>query len=254
MLVENKVAVITGAARGVGRSTALNLAKGGCHVVINYRSSEERALQTVKEIEACGVRALAIQGDINDDRFCRALMETAFNEFGRLDILVNNAGTTVFIPHDDLDQVQDHHWENLFATNVKAVFQCCRAARPWMDENGGGDIVNLGSIAGIRGTGSSIPYSASKAAVHTLTLSLARVFGPTIRMNAIAPGFIAGEWLEEGLGEAFEAAKKIREQSAILKKVCTPQDIAEAVLSLITGSDLVTGQILVCDAGALLAE
>jgi 3-oxoacyl-[acyl-carrier protein] reductase len=208
----------------------------------------------VKAIEACGVRALAIQGDICDDRFCRELMETAFTEFGRLDILVNNAGTTAFIPHDDLDQVQAGHWENLFSTNVKAVFQCTRAARPWMEKNGDGEIVNVGSIAGIRGTGSSIPYSASKGATHTLTLSLARVLGPHIRMNAIAPAFIAGEWLEEGLGESFEAAKKVCENSAILGKVCQPKDVADAIVSLITGSDLVTGQILVCDGGALLAE
>lgn len=254
MLVDNKVALITGAARGVGRATALKLANAGCHVVINYRSSKEHALQTVKDIESCGVRALAIRGDICDDRFCRELMETAYQEFGRLDILVNNAGTTVFIPHDDLDQVQADHWENLFSTNVKAVFQCSRAARPWMEKNGDGEIVNVGSIAGIRGTGSSIPYSASKGAVHTLTLSLARVLGPHIRMNAIAPAFIAGEWLEEGLGEAFEDAKKFREERAILGKVCQPQDIADAIVSLITGSDLVTGQVLVCDGGALLAE
>jgi len=254
MLVDKKVAVITGAARGVGRATALKLANAGCHIVINYRSSKEDALQTVKAIEACGVRALAIQGDICDDRFCRELMETAFTEFGRLDILVNNAGTTAFIPHDDLDQVQAGHWENLFSTNVKAVFQCTRAARPWMEKNGDGEIVNVGSIAGIRGTGSSIPYSASKGATHTLTLSLARVLGPHIRMNAIAPAFIAGEWLEEGLGESFEAAKKVCENSAILGKVCQPKDVADAIVSLITGSDLVTGQILVCDGGALLAE
>jgi|TARA_B110000467_G_scaffold147680_1_gene152939 3-oxoacyl-[acyl-carrier protein] reductase len=254
MLVDKKVAVITGAARGVGRATALKLANAGCHIVINYRSSKEQALQTVKAIEACGVRALAIQGDICDDRFCRELMETAFTEFGRLDILVNNAGTTAFIPHDDLDQVQAGHWENLFSTNVKAVFQCTRAARPWMEKNGDGEIVNVGSIAGIRGTGSSIPYSASKGATHTLTLSLARVLGPHIRMNAIAPAFIAGEWLEEGLGESFEAAKKVCENSAILGKVCQPKDVADAIVSLITGSDLVTGQILVCDGGALLAE
>jgi len=254
MLVDKKVAVITGAARGVGRATALKLANAGCHIVINYRSSKEDALQTVKAIEACGVRALAIQGDICDDPFCRELMETAFKEFGRLDILVNNAGTTVFIPHDDLEQVQAEHWENLFSTNVKAVFQCTRAARPWMEKNGDGEIVNVGSIAGIRGTGSSIPYSASKGATHTLTLSLARVLGPHIRMNAIAPAFIAGDWLEEGLGESFEATKKASEDKAILGKVCQPEDVADAIVSLITGSDLVTGQILVCDGGALLAE
>jgi 3-oxoacyl-[acyl-carrier protein] reductase len=201
MNVKGKVAVITGAARGVGRATGLGLARLGCDVVINYRSSEERAGRTVDELEACGVRALAIQGDVRDDGDCRKLMEGAVDAFGRLDILVNNAGTTVFIPHDDLEAVQTAHWEDLFATNVRGLFQCCRAACPWIEKSGGGEMVNLSSIAGIRGTGSSAPYAASKAAVIALTLSLARSLGPANRVNAVAPGFIAGEWLQEGLGD-----------------------------------------------------
>jgi 3-oxoacyl-[acyl-carrier protein] reductase len=254
MDVANKVAVITGAARGVGRATAIKLAGLGCDVVINYRRSKERATQTVQEIEACGVRAMAVQGDVRNDRDCRALMETAYTAFGRLDILVNNAGTTVFIPQEDLETVQDEHWDDLFATNVRGLFQCCRAARPWLEKTGGGEIVNLSSIAGMRGTGSSLPYSASKAAVITLTMSLARTLAPDVRVNAVAPGFIDGEWLQEGLGSRFEAAKKAREEEAPLGKVCKPEDVAAAIVSLITGSDLVTGQNLVCDGGTLLGK
>ena len=254
MQVAKKVAVITGAARGVGRATGLNLARLGCDVVINYRRSKERADQTVKEIEACGVRAMAVQGDVRNDQDCRALMETAYSSFGSIDILVNNAGTTVFIPQGDLEKVQEEHWDDLFATNVRGLFQCCRAARPWMEKSGGGEIINLSSIAGVRGTGSSTVYAASKAAVITLTMSLARVLGPDVRVNAVAPGFIAGEWLQEGLGSRYEAAKKVREEEAVLGKVCTPEDVADAILSLITGSDLVTGQNLVCDGGTLLGK
>lgn len=252
MDVANKVAVVTGAARGVGRATGMKLARLGCDVVINYRSSKERADETVRELQATGVRAMAVQGDVSRDEDCRALMEAAFSSFGRLDLLVNNAGTTVFIPHGELEQVESQHWDDLFATNVRGVFQCCRAAKPLMERNGGGEIVNLSSIAGIRGTGSSVPYAASKAAVITLTMSLARVFGPDIRVNAVAPGFIAGEWLQEGLGDRYDAAVKEREAAAVLGAVCAPEDVADAIVSLITGSDLVTGQNLVCDGGSLL--
>jgi len=253
MKVANQVAVITGAARGVGRATGLKLAGLGCDVVINYRRSKELADETVREIQATGVRAMAIQGDVSRDEDCRKLMEGAYQAFGRLDLLINNAGTTVFIPHGELEQVEEQHWDDLFATNVRGVFQCCRAAKPWMEKNGGGEIVNLSSIAGIRGTGSSIPYCASKAAVITLTISLARVFGPAIRVNSVAPGFIAGEWLQEGLGSRYEMAVKESEAAAVLGKVCTPGDVADAILSIITGSDLVTGQNLVCDGGMLPA-
>ncbi len=254
MNVDQKSAVITGAARGVGRATALALAKLGCNVAINYRSSREQAEKTVSEIEALGVKALSIQGDVKDDGFCRRLMETAYNQFGSLDILVNNAGTTVFIPHDDLEQVNEDHWKEIFSTNVRAVFQCCRAARPLMNKSGRGSIINVGSIAGLRGIGSSIPYGASKATVHTLTLSIARVFGPTVRVNTIAPGFIKGEWLKEGLGDSYEEVVKAKSEASPLGKVCEPEDIANAALSLITGSDLVTGQLLVCDGGSLLTS
>lgn len=254
MQIENKVAVITGAARGVGRATALTLAKGGCHVVINYRSSAEQAMETGREIEACGVRSLAIQGDISKDADCRALFATVEKEFGQLNILVNNAGTTQFIPHGDMEAVPDSLWDSIFNTNVKGIFQCCRAARPLMERSGGGEIISIGSVAGISGSGSSVPYCASKGAVHTMTLSLARALGPNIRVNSIAPGFISGEWVSEGLGDDFEAAKKAKEEAAILKKVCVPQDVADAIVSIIAGSDLVTGQVLVCDGGALLAD
>jgi 3-oxoacyl-[acyl-carrier protein] reductase len=254
MHVANKVAVITGASRGCGRATGLNLARLGCDVVINYRRSKELADQTVKEIEDCGVRAMAVMGDVSDDQDCRSLMEAAFTAYGRLDILVNNAGTTIFIPHGDLDKVQEEHWADLFATNVRGVFQCCRAARPWMEKSGDGEIVNMSSVAGIRGTGSSIPYAASKGAVITLTMSLARVFGPNIRINSVAPGFIAGEWTQEGLGSAYEGTVKFQTNAAVLSKVCSPEDVADAIVSLITGSDLITGQNIVCDGGKLLAE
>jgi 3-oxoacyl-[acyl-carrier protein] reductase len=252
MNIHGKAAVVTGASRGVGRATALALAQGGCSVLINYSHSRAAAEQTAAEVQRLGVKAVCCQADVSDDQACREMMETAARAFGRLDILVNNAGTTHFIPHANLEDVKDEHWNQILGVNLKGPFQCSRAARPHLDASGQGAIVNVASIAGIAGTGSSIPYCASKAGLINLTISLARVLAPKIRVNAVAPGFIAGEWLKKGLGANYEAAKQARESQAVLGKVCQPEDVAAAILSLVTGSDLVTGQTLVCDGGSLI--
>ena len=244
--------MVTGASRGVGRATALALARGGCHVAINYSRSRDEAEQTAAAVRLLGVKAICVRGDVAEDAACRVLMDAAAKEFGRLDILVNNAGTTEFIPHANLDDVTDAHWERILGVNLKGPFQCVRAARKYLEASGSGIVINVSSVAGIAGTGSSIPYCASKAALINLTLSLARALGPNIRVNSVAPGFIAGEWLQKGLGADYETAKSAREKMNVLGKVCEPEDIAAAILSLITGSDLITGQTLVCDGGTLL--
>lgn len=248
MNLQGKAAVVTGAARGVGRATALALARGGCSVLINYHTSRVAAEETAAEITALGGRAITFQGSVADDNVCRGMMERAAEEFGRLDILVNNAGTTRFINFQDLDAVTDADWSNIFATNLKGPFQCARAARPYLEASGDGVIVSVASVAGITGAGSSIPYCASKAGVINLTLSLARTLGPRIRVNAVAPGFIEGEWLRTGLGADFEAAKNAKAAAALLGKVSTPEDIAAAILALIS-ADMVTGHTLVVDGG-----
>ena len=254
MKIKGKVAVVTGGGRGVGRATSLALAEQGCSVLVHYRSSREGADVVVEKAKSLGVKAVSFGGDVRDDSVCRAMMQKAHNEFGRLDLLVNSAGTTRFIPHEDMEAVKDEHWEEIFSTNVKAVFQCTRAAAPFIRESGGGEIVTISSIAGILATGSSIPYCASKAAVINLTVSTARTLAPEIRVNSVAPGFIAGEWLQEGLGDQFEQAKAERAAANALQSVCEPKDVAEAVLSIITGSDQVTGQTLVCDSGTVIGS
>ena len=152
----------------------------------------------------------------------------------------------------------DDVWQRLYQVNVVGAFHCARAAAKLMRETCGPDgaeIVNVGSIAGLKATGSSIPYAASKAALHNMTVALARTLAPDrIRVNAVAPGFITGRWLEEGLGERYESTKAAFEKAMPLGAVCTPEDVAVAILSLVEGSDLVTGQILACDAGMSLAE
>jgi 3-oxoacyl-[acyl-carrier protein] reductase len=251
--LEGKVAIVTGAATGVGRATTLALARRGCAVLVNYRRSKEAAEETVAEASALGARSIAWQADVSDDGACRAMVDAVVSEFGALHILVNNAGTTVFISHAELERVSDADWDRILAVNLKGPFQCARAARGAIDAAGGGEIVNVSSVAGLVGTGSSIPYCASKAALNNLTLTLARALAPRIRVNAVAPGFIAGEWLKQGLGDGYEAIKEAFERRSPLNKVCEPGDVADAIVSLIGGSDLVTGQVLACEGGVLLA-
>ena len=248
MDLSGKAAIVTGSSRGVGRATALALARRGCRVVINYSTSRDEAEATAAEVRSLGGQALCFAGNVADDSVCRAMVAAAVREFGRLDVLVNNAGTTRFINFPDLEAVTDDDWNRILGGNLKGPFQCARAARPHLEAHGAGVIINVASVAGIVGAGSSIPYCASKAAVINLTLALARTLGPRIRVNAVAPGFIDGEWLRKGLGDDFASAKEAKASHAVLGKVCQPEDIADGIRAL-SSADLVTGHTLVVDGG-----
>ena len=253
MDLAGKAAIVTGGGTGVGRATSLELARRGCSVLLNYSRSKDEAEATAGEVEALGVRAIALRADVVDDDACRAMADLAAREFGRLDVLVNNAGTTVFVPHAELDGVSAEDFQRVFAVNAIGPFQCARAARgPILESGGGGEVVNISSVAGVAGVGSSIPYCMSKAALNNLTITLARVLAPEIRVNAVAPGFITGRWLAGGLGDAYEPAKKFIEDRNPLKAVCDPEDVRDAILAVITGSDLMTGQVIVVDGGQLI--
>lgn len=254
MEIEGKAAIVTGASRGVGKQTALRLAAGGCSVLVNYSQSAEAAEQVAKEVEAAGVQAIAFRADVASDAACQAMVAEAVRGFGRLDILVNNAGTTRFINHRDLDGVTDEAWDEILGVNLKGPFQCTRAALEPLQASGSGEVVMTSSVAGIAATGSSIPYCASKAGLNNLTVSLARVLGPEIRVNAVAPGFIDGEWLADGLGPAYEPIKKAMQDKSPLGRVCTPDDVAQTILAVITGSDLVTGHVLPVEGGMLIGN
>ncbi len=252
MQVEGKAAIVTGGGTGVGRATALKLAAQGCQVLINYSRSKEDAEKTEAELRGLGVKAVAIQADVADDAACRQMAERAVQEFGRLDVVVNNAGTTAFVPHGDLEGMKIEDWERLYRVNVIGPFQVVRAARSALEASGNAAVVNVSSVAGISGMGSSVAYCASKAALNNLTVTLARALGPSIRVNAVAPGAITGRWLEGGLGEGYDAVMGAIAGGVPLGKVCTPEDVADAILSMITGSDLVTGQVLAVDGGMLI--
>lgn len=254
MDIQEKAAIVTGAGTGVGRDTALRLARGGCAVLVNYNRSKDQAEAVAEQCRQIGVQAIACQADVADNEHVQAMVKTAVENFGRLDILVNNAGTTRFIPHTDLDAVTDDDWLHIMSVNVLGAFHCARAVQQPMLESGGGEIINVSSIAGINGRGSSIPYSASKAALINMTVTLARVMCPKIRVNCIAPGFIAGSWTQKGLGDSYEATKKKFEHTLPLGKVCTPDDVAQAIVGLVASSDMITGHTLVCDGGMIIAK
>lgn len=254
MQLAGKAAIITGGGTGVGRATALLLAQQGCSVLINYSKSKAEAEQTAADVAALGVKALAMQADVADDDSVRAMVALAVRELGRVDILLNSAGTTRFVLAADLNAVTDEDWQRIYAVNVIGAFHCSRAVKEPMLAVGGGQIINITSVAAFAGKGSSIPYAASKAALNNLTIALARSLAPHIRVNAVAPGFITGRWLEQGFGDAYEGVKRTVARACPLEKVSDPEDVAAAVMSLITGSTMITGQVLVCDGGMLIGK
>jgi 3-oxoacyl-[acyl-carrier protein] reductase len=249
-----QAAIVTGGGTGVGRATTLRLAQLRCSVLVNYSRSRAEAEQTVAEAQALGARAIAFAADVSDDGAVREMVAKAVETFGRLDLLVNNAGTTRFIPAPDLDQVTDEDWQRILMVNLVGPFHCARAVREPMLASGGGQIINVSSVAAYIGKGSSIPYAASKAALNNLTIALARTLAPQIRVNAVAPGLIAGRWLQQGLGKSYEATMRAGRRANPLGKVCSPDDVAATILSLATGSPLITGQVLVVDGGMLVGK
>ena len=254
MDVRGKTAIVTGSAVGVGRATALDLARRGANVVVNYARSADDAREAVRLVEAAGAKAILVQADVSDDAQARALVQKAVDAFGQLHILVNNAAVTHFVGFPDLEGMKAQYWDDIFDVNVKGAFFCARAAAPHMKAAGSGAIVNVASVAGVRAIGSSIAYAASKAALINMTVSLARVLGPEVRVNAVAPGFIETRWLKGGLGDQIYAAAKAHQKNlAPLKAVCQPEDVSQLILSLIEGADLVTGQCVVIDGGVGIA-
>lgn len=249
MSQQRPVALVTGAARGIGRATALALARAGYDVVINFSRSREQAQAVAREAEALGARPLLQQADVADEPRVRAMVQAIRDSFGRLDALVNNAGTTVDTPPSDLDGLSMDDWDRVFAVNVRGLFQVTRACVPLLRQAPHAAIVNLASVAGLRPTLQPLPYAASKAAVVNLTRTLAGALGPRIRVNAVAPGWIAGEWMERALGEQYESLMARRARYTPLKRCATPDDVAETIVSLIVDQRFVNGEVIVIDGG-----
>lgn len=243
MNLKGKVALITGSGTGIGRAIALDLAKQGASIVVNYSRSEKEANETAAEIKALGADCLVYQAAVNENEQVRAMISATIEKFGRLDILINNAGTTTFVPHADLDGLLEEHWDQVMDVNVKGLFFASRAAADELKKHKG-CIVNITSVAGLTGGGSSIAYSASKAAAVSVTKSLARALAPEVRVNGVAPGVVMTRWMDGK--EDF--AKKHSKQTP-LGRPAYAEDVSEVVVSLITGASFVTGQTIVVDGG-----
>ncbi|HTC64030.1 MAG TPA: 3-oxoacyl-ACP reductase family protein [Candidatus Saccharimonadales bacterium] len=240
--LDKKVALVTGAAKRIGRSIALRLAAEGADVIVNYRTSESEAAEVVKQIEGLGRRALAIQANVAKSADVKELFATIEKEFGHLDILVNNAATFSSVKFEELTEEQ---WDNMLDSNLKSQFLCCQAAAPMLRRGGHGRIVNFASLGGLLAWPSYTHYCVSKAGVIMLTRCLSKALAPEITVNAIAPGTISFD------GDAPEIAESFIRQ-APLKRTGTAKDIDDAVVFLIQ-SDFITGQVLVVDGGRSVA-
>ncbi len=253
---ERKVCIVTGSSSGIGAATARLFASRGWDVVINYSRDAVPAEAVAAACRACGADALAVKADVSLDADCRRLAAEVDARFGRADVLVNNAGTTKFVPLKDLDGLDAEDFQRIYAVNVIGAYQMSRALAPLLQRSAGtAGIVNISSIAGSMGTGSSIAYMASKGALNGLTAGLARALGPAIRVNAIAPGLVETPWLQQGLGaERYEQAVQSYKSRAALEAVLTPDDIAEAAWWLGAGAAKTTGEVLLVDAGVRLTR
>jgi NAD(P)-dependent dehydrogenase (short-subunit alcohol dehydrogenase family) len=252
--LKDKVAIITGSAVGIGREIAVAYGREGAKVVVNYSKSAAEADETASLVGATGAEVIVVQADVTREEQAQALVDAAVTRFGRLDVLVNNAGATRFIDFSDLDSCTAEVWDSLYDLNVKGAFWCCRAAAKAMQaqQPAGGKLINLVSQAGLRPTGSSIPYCVAKAAEAHMTLCLAKALGPTVQVNAIAPGFIAETRWNVGRPN-LDAMQQGAANAALLKRVGYPSDIAEAAVFLGGSGSYVTGHILVVDGGRIWA-
>ncbi len=248
-------AIVTGSASGLGAATAAILAKGGARIVVNYSSSQKEAEQTADLCRAAGGDVVVVQGDVSRDEDCRKIVAAAA-PWGRLDALINNAGVTKHMAHDNLEGLSAEDFQRLFGVNTIGPFQMVRAARSLLEASAkatgrAAAVVNVSSVAGISGVGSSVAYAASKSALNTITLSLARALAPLIRVNAVCPGYIDTPWFTKGRG--VEGAAKVRDMVVAkvpLKVASTAEDIAAVVCFLATPqSSNMTGELVRMDAG-----
>lgn len=252
-MTPRKKALVTGGGTGIGRSAVLALARAGFDVAINYASSAQAAQEVAEEAQALGAQTLLLQCDVSDDAAVRQMLAKVGEAFGHLDTLINNAGTTATWKVKDLDSLDMDAWDRTFAVNVRGNFQVTRAAVALLrkSKEAGGEpcIVNTASIVGLRPGPQPPPYAASKAAVVSLTKMMAWNLGPDIRVNAVAPGWMEGDWMERMLGDKYDTLMGARAKATPLKRCVTADDVAEVMLNLVTGMRFVTGEVVVIDGG-----
>jgi Dehydrogenases with different specificities (related to short-chain alcohol dehydrogenases) len=243
MKIKGKTAIITGGGTGIGRAIALELAREGANVVINYSRSHDEAMQTLREVREAGGDGEVFRANVSSESEVDQMCRYVADKYKSIDILINNAGTTNYVALEDLDGLLDDYWNRAFNVNAKGIFLTSRACSAHLRKSKGA-IVNITSIAGFNGMGSSIAYAASKAAAISITKSLARVLAPDVRVNAIAPGIVRTRWVDgrEDHVERYGSGTP-------LGRVANPEDVAEMTVALIKGGDFVTGQTIIVDGG-----
>ena len=244
--MKGKIVIVTGGGTGIGRAISILLAQKGASIAIVYSKSKEEAENTVKEINELGSEAIAVKTDVSDEKQVKIMIETVYKKFGNINYLVNNASITRQLPFKELELIDDIVWDELFSTNVKGMFYCAKNVAPYIKRGGDGAIVNIGSIAGVNGLGSSLPYAVTKSAVHGLSKSLAHALLPEIRVNCVVPGAVETRWWKGNEDKMNQLARKLP-----LGHISTPEDIAEIVLLALTNKSM-TGQLLIADNGQTL--
>lgn len=248
MATQRPAALITGGGTGIGAAVAIALAKAGYDIAINYSRSEGPAKKVAEEASSHGAKAITVRCDVSDDKSVRDMLAQVEKSYGRLDVLINNAGTTADWKPRDLESISAEEWDRVFAVNTKSIFLVTRAAVKMLKASKG-CIVNTASIVGLRPGPQPLPYAASKAAVVNMTKTLAWNLGPDIRVNAVAPGWMEGDWMVRMLGDRYRELMDRRAKMTPLRRCVTAEDVAETMMTFVQSNRFVTGEILVIDGG-----
>lgn len=251
---DRRTALITGAASGIGAATARRFLREGWNLVVNHLDGQQQAAQEVAAgATAPGQRAIAMPGDVTVDADCVRLVQAALDAFGRLDVLVNAAGISKMVPHDRLHEISAEDFQRIYAVNAIGPFQMMRAAAPALKaastDGTRTAVVNVSSRAALMGSGSSVPYACSKAAVNALTMSMARVLAPEVRVNAVCPALTEQGFVERLAPESFAQRRAHQIKVSPLHRIGHPDEVADAIHWLATSASMMTGAIVELDFG-----